>query len=141
MNIFGESWTNYEEKVRTNWTNLIKADDTVILAGDFSWGMYLEETKEDFDYLESLPGRKIMLKGNHDYWWETLTKLNKFKEENNYESVNFLHNNFYETDKYYICGTSWICAYYYCYFKHENNETFLIFNWLHIVIRWCSMTQ
>lgn len=105
MNIFGESWTNYEEKIRTNWTNLIKEEDTVILAGDFSWGMYLEETKEDFDFLESLPGRKIMLKGNHDYWWETLTKLNKFKNEHNYESVNFLHNNYYETEEHYICGT------------------------------------
>ncbi len=105
MNVFGESWTNYEEKIRTNWLNLIKEEDTVILAGDFSWGMYLSETKEDFEYLNALPGRKIMLKGNHDYWWETLTKLNKFKKENNYESVNFLHNNCYEFDGVYICGT------------------------------------
>ena len=105
MNIFGENWTNYEEKVRINWNSLIKPEDTVILAGDFSWGMYLSEAKEDFYYLEQLPGKKIMLKGNHDYWWETLSKLNKFKAENGYNTFDFLYNNSYTIENIAICGT------------------------------------
>ena len=108
MNVFGDSWTNYEEKVKENWCRLINPEDIVILAGDFSWGMYLDETKKDFEYIEELTGKKIMVKGNHNYWWETITKLNKFKNENNYKTVNFLHNNTYEVGDICICGTrSW----------------------------------
>ena len=105
MNVFGQNWDNYEEKLKNNWIANIHEDDTVLMAGDFSWGMYLEETVEDFKFLESLPGRKIMIKGNHDYWWETLNKLNIFKKENNFNSVDFLHNNFYVIDDYAVCGT------------------------------------
>lgn len=105
MNIFGENWNGYEEKIRTNWLKKIKEEDTVLLAGDFSWGMYLEETIKDFNFLETLPGKKIMIKGNHDYWWETLNKLEKFKKENNFNSVSFIHNNFVGIDDYAICGT------------------------------------
>ena len=105
MNIFGENWDGYEEKLKRNWLECIREEDTVLLAGDFSWGMYLDETVDDFKFLEELPGRKIMIKGNHDYWWETLNKLNLFKKENGFNSIEFLHNNFYEVEGFAICGT------------------------------------
>lgn len=105
MNIFGENWNGYEEKIRSNWIEKIKPDDTVLMAGDFSWGMYLDETVEDFKFLEELPGRKIMIKGNHDYWWETLNKLNSFKKKHDFNSIEFLHNNFINYNNIAICGT------------------------------------
>ena len=105
MNIFGENWDGYEEKLKSNWIMNIKEEDTVLMAGDFSWGMYLDETVSDFKFLEELPGRKIMIKGNHDYWWETLSKLNAFKVENGFNSVEFLHNNFCVAEGIAICGT------------------------------------
>ena len=78
MNIFGENWENHEKKIENNWRNKVKEKDLVILPGDFSWAMYLKDTKKDFEYLNSLPGKKLLLKGNHDYWWTTLNKLRKF---------------------------------------------------------------
>ena len=105
MNVFGENWNGYEEKIRENWLAKVKEDDTVLMAGDFSWGMYLEETKEDFCFLKELPGRKIMVKGNHDYWWETLSKMKKFMKENEFEKIEFLHNNFFAVGDTAICGT------------------------------------
>ena len=77
----------------------------VLLCGDFSWGMYLEETISDFKFLESLPGRKIMIKGNHDYWWETQNKLNCFKQNHGFNSIDFIHNNFVGLNDIAICGT------------------------------------
>ena len=70
MNIF-RGWDNYTERITANWKRLIKENDTVILPGDFSWGLKLEETKKDFEFLESLPGKKLLIKGNHDLWWST----------------------------------------------------------------------
>ena len=72
MNIFGDNWTNHELKIKESWMNTVKAEDLVLLPGDFSWAMSLDETLEDFKYLSSMPGKKIMLKGNHDYWWNSL---------------------------------------------------------------------
>lgn len=117
MNIFGSKWENYENKICKNWMDKVKEEDAVILAGDFSWATYLEEAKCDFDFLNKLPGKKIMLKGNHDYWWETVSKMNRFLEANNYKDIYFLHNNFYETDKYMICGTR-----YWAYEENTENE-------------------
>lgn len=105
MNVFGENWDGYEDKLKKNWLDNIREEDTVIMAGDFSWGMYLEECLQDFKFLEMLPGRKIMIKGNHDYWWETINKLNAFKAENKFNSIDFLHNNFYAVGDTAICGT------------------------------------
>ena len=76
MDVFGTHWTNYVDRLKENWLNVIKEDDVVLMAGDFSWSTYLEDSKPDFEFLESLPGKKILLKGNHDYWWTTLKKLN-----------------------------------------------------------------
>lgn len=117
MDIFGQKWENYENKIRENWLNKVKAEDWVILAGDFSWATYIDEAKADFEFLNALPGKKILLKGNHDYWWETLTKMNKFLDEHSFENIYFLHNNFYETDKYMICGTR-----YWNYEENTENE-------------------
>lgn len=105
MDVFGDKWIDYEEKIRKDWTDRVKSEDWVILAGDFSWATYLEEAKEDFEFLNTLPGKKILLKGNHDYWWETLTKMNNYLKENNFENIYFLHNNAIETEDYIICGT------------------------------------
>ena len=111
MNVFGQNWDGYEEKIRKNWCEKIKPEDSVILAGDFSWGMYIEETIPDFNFLEQLPGKKLMIKGNHDYWWETLSKMNKFKNENGFLGIEFIHNNYFEADGVAICGTrGWECG-------------------------------
>ena len=105
MDIFGENWRNHEEKIKENWEKNVNEDDLVVLPGDFSWAMYLEETKKDFEYLNSLPGKKLLLKGNHDYWWTSVTKLRKFLKDNNFNNIDFLYNNSYEFENYIITGT------------------------------------
>ena len=75
MNVFGDKWNDYEAKIKKNWNQKINEEDIVIIAGDISWAMYLEDSLEDFEYISSLNGQKIILKGNHDYWWTTLNKL------------------------------------------------------------------
>ena len=105
MDIFGENWINYEEKIRSNWIENVKEKDLVILPGDFSWETYLENTKLDFEYLNNLPGKKLLLKGNHDYWWSTLSRMNQFLKENNFTNIDFLYNNSYEFENKILCGT------------------------------------
>lgn len=117
MNVFGDKWNDYENKIKENWLSKVKDDDLVVLAGDLSWATYLNESKPDFDFINKLPGKKLILKGNHDYWWETVTKMNRFLEENDYKNIYFLYNNFYETDEYMICGTR-----YWSYEENMENE-------------------
>lgn len=74
MNIFGDNWENHEEKIKSNWIEKVTDNDVVVLPGDFSWAMNLEDAYPDFKYLNELPGKKLLLKGNHDYWWTTITK-------------------------------------------------------------------
>lgn len=105
MDVFGPRWDGYMEKIEEEWRKTIAEDDTVVIAGDVSWAMTNEELKPDFDLIESLPGRKIILKGNHDYWWQTMTKLQAFVRKNGYKTIEFLHNNAYETEDFIICGT------------------------------------
>lgn len=105
MDIFGENWVGHEEKIKKNWIENVKENDLVILPGDFSWETYLENTKLDFQYLNNLPGKKLLLKGNHDYWWSTLTAMRQFLQENNFTNIDFLYNNSYEYDNKIICGT------------------------------------
>ena len=93
MDIFGENWIGHEEKIRRNWMDKVNSSDIVLLPGDFSWATYLKDTKKDFEFLNSLPGKKLMLKGNHDYWWGTVTSMRKFLEENNFENIDFIYNN------------------------------------------------
>lgn len=105
MDIFGKAWTNYVERIRENWLNTVKDNDIVILPGDFSWATYLDQATADFSFIHNLPGKKILLKGNHDYWWETLTKLNKYIASKEFSSISFLHNNSYVFGNIGICGT------------------------------------
>lgn len=105
MDIFGENWKNHEEKIKKDWLNKVKEEDTVILPGDFSWAMYLENTYEDFKYLNQLPGKKILLRGNHDYWWNTITKMKNYLKENNFNNIDFLQNNSFEIENNIIVGT------------------------------------
>lgn len=105
MDIFGDNWENHAEKIRNNWIKKVKQDDYVILPGDFSWATYIEDTKPDFSYLNSLPGKKILLKGNHDYWWTTLASMRKFVKENEFKNIDFLYNNSYLIEDKIIVGT------------------------------------
>lgn len=105
MDIFGRNWQNYEEKIKKDWLLKVKPEDTVILPGDFSWAMYLNETEKDFEFINNLPGKKILLKGNHDYWWTTVTSMRKYIKEENFENIDFLYNNSYEIENKIIAGT------------------------------------
>lgn len=105
MNIFGNNWNNHEEKIKLDWISKVKEEDTVVLPGDFSWAMNLKDTKKDFEYINNLPGRKIMSKGNHEYWWTTVTNIKKFLKENNFSNIDFLYNNSIEAEDKLICGT------------------------------------
>lgn len=111
MDIFGSNWENYEEKIKEDWLKKVTKEDNIILPGDFSWAMYLEETIKDFEFINQLPGKKILLKGNHDYWWTTVTNMRKFLKENNFEDIDFLHNNSYQIENKIIVGTrGWILS-------------------------------
>lgn len=105
MGIFGENWNNHEEKIKNNWIKTVKENDLVVLPGDFSWSTYLKDTYEDFKFLDSLPGKKILLKGNHDYWWTTVTSMKNFLKENNLGSIDFVYNSAYEFENLIIAGT------------------------------------
>lgn len=109
MDIFGYNWENHAEKIKKNWIEKVKDEDTVILPGDFSWATYLDETYKDFEFLNSLPGTKILSKGNHDYWWTTVTSMKNFLKKNNFEKIDFLYNNAYCIENKIIAGTrGWI---------------------------------
>ena len=105
MNIFGNNWENHAEKIKDNWIKKVKPEDTVLIPGDFSWATYLNDTYEDFKFLNELPGRKILLKGNHDYWWTTLNKMNNYIENSGFENISFLYNNSYLIEDNIITGT------------------------------------
>lgn len=105
MDIFGEKWEGYTDKLRDNWIENVTSNDTVIIAGDFSWATYLEETYKDFEFINNLPGKKILLKGNHDYWWTTITNMKKYLEENEFEDIDFLHNSSFCIEDKIIVGT------------------------------------
>ncbi|MGN1421390.1 MAG: metallophosphoesterase [Eubacterium sp.] len=100
-----EGWQNYTEKLQKNWNNLITTEDYTVIAGDISWAMNFNELLKDFEFIDSLNGKKIILKGNHDYWWNTASKMNKFVEDNNFDSISFLHNNSYDFDGFSVCGS------------------------------------
>jgi predicted phosphohydrolase len=104
MDIFGGNWVGYQEKLKQG-ISAIGPDDTTVLLGDLSWALDLQEAKADFGFIDAIPGRKIILKGNHDYWWSTASKFYKFCEENGYSNQFILNNNHYEYDGYAICGT------------------------------------
>jgi predicted phosphohydrolase len=105
MNIFGKQWDNYVERIAANWSAAVRDEDTVIIPGDFSWATYIEQAERDFAYIEQLPGKKIIIKGNHDYWWTTLSKMNEFVSAHGYKTISFLQNTSVTADGISICGT------------------------------------
>lgn len=104
MDVF-PGWAGYVEKLEKNWRENVRPEDTVVVAGDISWGLDISETKEDFAFLDRLPGTKILLKGNHDLWFSTKTKVEKFFAENGFSTLKILFNNAYEYGDRAICGT------------------------------------
>lgn len=104
MNIF-RGWDNHTERLAANWKRLIGENDTVILPGDFSWALKLEDTEKDFEFLESLPGKKLLIKGNHDLWWSTAKKLHEFFNEKNFNSVDIIYNNCAVAEGFAVAGT------------------------------------
>ena len=105
MDVFGKRWDGYVEKIKSNWLQTVKDGDTVVINGDISWGMSLCDTEEDFRFLENLPGKKLLCRGNHDYWWDTVAKNKKFLEKCGFSSFDFIQNNSFCVDGIVIGGS------------------------------------
>ena len=104
MDIFG-GWSDYVERLEKNWRSVVTEKDTVVIPGDISWAMSFEGAKKDFRFLHSLPGEKIILKGNHDYWWNTKKKMDGFLDEQGFDTIKILHNNAYAVGNFAVCGS------------------------------------
>ncbi len=105
MDKFGHNWKEHFSKIKSNWINTIDEDDTILISGDISWAMKLEEALPDLNWIHNLPGKKILIRGNHDYWWSSISKLNSL-----FDDMFFIQNNFTNFKDYAICGTrGWIC--------------------------------
>ncbi|WP_026478741.1 metallophosphoesterase [Alkaliphilus transvaalensis] len=105
MDVFGEHWLFHYEKIQKNWLEQVTEEDTVLIAGDISWAMKMEEAMVDLEWIHRLPGRKILIRGNHDYWWASIKKLNQL-----FDNLDFMQNNYYTYEDYAICGTrGWTC--------------------------------
>ena len=104
MDVFGGAWVGYMDKLREGM-KCVGPEDTIVLMGDLSWALDLESAKADFSWINAIPGRKIILKGNHDYWWSTAAKFQKFCLENGFENLHILNNNCFEYQGCAICGT------------------------------------
>lgn len=105
MDIFGARWTGYTEKLKSRWNKLVDPEDTVVIAGDISWAMSHTGAVDDLRFIDGLNGSKIIGRGNHDYWWTSMTKLDRLLRENSITSIKFLYNNAYETEDFIICGS------------------------------------
>ncbi len=108
MSIFA-GWENYQERIEKSWRNTVSDEDIVVIAGDVSWGMSLQQAAADFRFINELPGKKIIIKGNHDYWWVTMKKMEDFLAAEGCDTIKILHNNHYAYENYAICGTrGWV---------------------------------
>lgn len=105
MDVFGGAWQGYRGKLLAAMAAVLRPDDLLVLCGDISWGMTLAEALPDFELLDGLPGHKLLLKGNHDYWWETVSKMKRFFTENGIHTLDFLHNNCFNYQDIALCGT------------------------------------
>jgi predicted phosphohydrolase len=105
MSIFGETWENYASRLEKNWNGCVCDGDSVIIVGDVSWGINLVQSLEDFKFINSLNGTKYLVKGNHDYWWNTLKKMKKWLRRNSLGTINFIHNNAYLCEGIILCGS------------------------------------
>ena len=104
MDIF-KGWDDYAQRLENNWQRLVTDEDTVVINGDISWAMGIEQAEKDLEFLNKLNGTKIISKGNHDYWWNTITKMENFCKEKGFDSIKFLHNNAYRVGDISIAGT------------------------------------
>ncbi len=121
MDVFS-GWENYVQRIETNWRKLVTEKDTVVIAGDISWAMKLEETEKDFEFIHSLPGKKLILKGNHDYWWATKKKMDDYLSLKGFYDIEIIHNNAKIVGDVAVCGTrSWM-------YNSETEEDIKIMN-------------
>jgi len=104
MDVF-RGWNNYVERLEENWRAIVREDDTVVIAGDISWAMRLEETEKDLAFLHSLPGKKLLMKGNHDYWWSTRAKIENYLAQLGYDDMEIVHNSAYKVGEIAVCGS------------------------------------
>lgn len=104
MSVFGSKWENHAQKIKDSFSS-VKEDDVIVICGDISWAMGTDESIEDFKFIDSLPGKKIVLKGNHDYWFSTVSKIQSVFSENNISSIEILHNNSFQYKDISLCGT------------------------------------
>lgn len=105
MDVFGEVWCNHFEKIKDDWVKRVKASDVVIIPGDISWAMSFEQAHADLQWIDALPGKKIFFKGNHDYWWTSLAKM-----QGVYESITFVHNGYGVYEDFALVGSrGWLC--------------------------------
>lgn len=105
MEVFGRRWDGYMTRIKNNWERLVADGDTVVIPGDISWALSLEEAVSDLKFIDSLPGKKILGKGNHDFWWCTMKKHRELFEKHGISTISFLYNNAHETEEYIIAGT------------------------------------
>ena len=114
-------WKDYVLKIEKNWNNIVKDGDTVVIAGDISWAINFDQLFPDFEFINNLKGNKIIIKGNHDYWWSTASKMNKFISDNHFDTIKILHNNSYTADGVSICGSrGWL------FLSEEDHDELLL---------------
>ena len=104
MDVF-KGWTDYTDRLKNNWNRVVSPEDSVVIPGDISWAMNFDEAVKDFSFLNSLNGKKYILKGNHDYWWNTMSKMNGFLEDNGFDTVKIIHNNAYSVEGFALAGS------------------------------------
>ena len=131
MEVFGRRWAGYIDKISKNWKAIVNPDDTVIIPGDISWALSLEEAESDLKFIDLLPGRKIFLKGNHDFWWSTLSKMKSFFEKKSITTIEFLYNNAVVVENFILCGSrGW-------YQDNDNEKAHQDNNYEKIIAREC----
>lgn len=135
MHIFGSRWQNHPDKLKSRWCSLVAQDDTVVIPGDISWAMSLPDAEADFRFIESLPGQKLIGKGNHDFWWTSAAKMTKTLESWGVTSVRFLHNNAYRAENKIICGSrGW-------FIEEKQQNTVQPVDYEKLVSRECSRVE
>ncbi len=105
MEFFGHQWAGYIDRIVEGWTNTVKPEDTVLIPGDISWATYIDKADEDFAFISSLPGRKLLSRGNHDYWWTTMKKLDEYFDAHSFPGMELVRTNVVEADGCLISGT------------------------------------
>ncbi|ABR49797.1 metallophosphoesterase [Alkaliphilus metalliredigens QYMF] len=116
MDIFGDQWKQHHERIKTSWQQTVQKNDTVLIPGDISWAMNLEDAMIDLQWVDDLPGKKVLCRGNHDYWWSSIKKLNSL-----FEKMDFVQNNFFVHEHYAVCGArGWNCPNVHRFTEHDQ---------------------